>query len=347
VAEFHQPNGTSGQPHHVFSTKVSLLHDVPEQNGDTSGSGSIGVVVITHRAKRHLPRCLPPLIDSPLKPRVLVVNSSSNDGTVEEAERLGAETLVIPRQDFNHGQTRERARRHLDTDFVCMVTPDAYAEDERVLGTLLEPVRTGRAAVSYARQIPHEGASFLEAFPRGFNYPTSSEIRSIEDAKRYGIYTIFCSNAFAAYRNSALDEIGGFRSVLTHEDQFAVAELLRHGHRVAYVAEAVVNHSHAYKLRDEFRRYFDAGYTRSLHAHLTRAIGSDHGHGTTFTRALIKRIVAERPLLLPYAMLNTGMKWVGYQLGANSKRAPNWLKKMCSGQDYYWSSTPYKDGPSS
>ena len=37
------------------------------------------------------------MLSSPLHPRVLVVNSSSNDGTVEEAEKLGAEVLVIPR----------------------------------------------------------------------------------------------------------------------------------------------------------------------------------------------------------------------------------------------------------
>ncbi|HEY4831864.1 MAG TPA: glycosyltransferase family 2 protein, partial [Waddliaceae bacterium] len=61
------------------------------------------MAIITHNAKHHLPCCLPPLLQSSLKPRVLVVNSSSNDGTVEQAQSLGAETLVIPRADFNHG----------------------------------------------------------------------------------------------------------------------------------------------------------------------------------------------------------------------------------------------------
>ena len=34
---------------------------------------SIGVAVITHKAKHHIPHCLPPLLHSPLKPRVVVV----------------------------------------------------------------------------------------------------------------------------------------------------------------------------------------------------------------------------------------------------------------------------------
>jgi rhamnosyltransferase len=73
---------------------------------------SIGVILITHNAKHHLPHCLPPLLNSSLKPRVLVVNSSSNDGTLELAQEMGAETLAIPRKQFNHGLTRELARKH-------------------------------------------------------------------------------------------------------------------------------------------------------------------------------------------------------------------------------------------
>ncbi|MEM7204227.1 MAG: glycosyltransferase [Planctomycetota bacterium] len=317
------------------------------RTAENGTSTSVGVAIITHCAKHHLPRCLPPLLNSPLRPRVLVVNSSSGDGTVELAQELGAETLVIPRPEFNHGSTRERARKHLGTEFVGMVTPDAYAADEDVLGKLHAPLAAGEAAVSYARQIPHDGATFWESFPRDYNYPEDSQLRCLEDKDRYGIYTIFCSNAFAMYRNAALDEIGGFRPVLTHEDQFATAELLKRGHSIAYVAEAVVQHSHTYRLSQEFRRYFDTGYARKIHAELTNLTGSDQSRGRSFTLALLKTVAKQRPLHLPYALLQTGAKWMGYRLGAVSRNAPNWLKKACSGQDYYWTSTAYREGRSS
>lgn len=307
---------------------------------------TVGVAVITHRAKHHLPKCLPPLLGSPLQPRVVVVNSSSHDGTVEEAERLGAETLVIPRVEFNHGATRERARKHLGTDVVAMVTPDAYAVDEHVLGRMLEPILEGRAAVAYARQIPHVGAGFLEAFPRRFNYPETSELRSLADKERYGSYTIFCSNTFAGYRNALLDEAGGFPAVLSHEDQLATAALLQRGHKVAYVAEAVVHHSHTYTLRQEFQRYFDAGYARASYQDLYHIAGHDSSHGKVFLKALFKTVVRERPWLLPYTVVNTGVKWLGYKVGAASRTAPDWLKRACSGQDYYWTSTFYPESRS-
>ena len=56
--------------------------------GPQSSAPSIGVVVITYKARDQLRHC-PPLLASPLRPRVMVVNSSSADGTVEEARRLG------------------------------------------------------------------------------------------------------------------------------------------------------------------------------------------------------------------------------------------------------------------
>lgn len=172
---------------------------------------SIGIAVITHNSKRHLKHSLPPLLTSPLQPRVVVVNSSSQDGTVEEAQRLGAETWVIPRRAFNHGVTREQVRRYLGTDIVVMITPDAYPTDPHSLQKLVDPIRSGKVSLAYGRQIPHEGAKTFEAFLRHFNYPAESHVRGIEDAPRWGVYTFFCSNSWAAYRNAALDDIGAFR----------------------------------------------------------------------------------------------------------------------------------------
>ena len=58
---------------------------------------------------------------------------------------------------------------------------------------------------------------------------------------------------------------------------------------------------------------------------------------------MFKTILKQRPWLLPYAVVNTAAKWLGYKVGQNSQRAPDWLKKACSGQDYYWTSTHYPE----
>src|SRR5690242_8025345 len=87
---------------------------------------TVGVALLTLNSRHHLERCLAPILASRVATRVLVVDSSSTDGTVEAARSMGAETLVIPREQFNHGSTREMARHQLATDIAAYFTPDAY-----------------------------------------------------------------------------------------------------------------------------------------------------------------------------------------------------------------------------
>jgi glycosyltransferase involved in cell wall biosynthesis len=76
----------------------------------------IGVAIVTYQGEKSISSCLTPILQSRLKPKVLVIDSSSTDRTVETARGMGVETLVIPKGEFNHGLTREMARKRLNTD---------------------------------------------------------------------------------------------------------------------------------------------------------------------------------------------------------------------------------------
>jgi len=278
----------------------------------------VGIVIPCCQAAKHLPHCLPPLLQSPLKPRILVIDSSSTDNTVEIAEDLGVETLVIPKNQFNHGLTREKGRLYLNTPIVAMLTQDAYAASSEMLNHLVKPLVENKASISYARQIPHIGAGIFASFPRKFNYPAESHIRSIGDAGAYGAYTFFCSNSCAAYLNSALDEIGGFGAALFGEDTIAAAKLLHRGHRIAYAAEALVRHSHDYTLKEEFRRHIEMGLSRREFQKLFAVCGPASSRGRAYVRALLMELWHTAPLQIPYALLQTLVKYSGYRLGCSS-----------------------------
>ena len=299
---------------------------------------TLGVIFITYNAKHLLKYSLPYFLASRLKPRVLVVNSSSTDGTVELAQEMGAETLVIPRHQFNHGATREFARKYLGTDIVVFMTPDAYPADDRLLDELIAPIISGEASLAYARQIPHKGADFFESFPRHFNYPEQSHIRSKVDLKKFGCYIIFCSNTCAAYRNADLDAIGGFKPSLFGEDTIAAAKFIEQGHSIAYVAEAVVHHSHGYSLIQEFRRHFDIGISRKKEEHHFKAFGKVEKRGSKYVLMMLRTLLFKNPLLIPYAVAQSTVKFLGFQLGFRCLNAPLWIKQKLSSQDFFWSS---------
>ncbi len=304
----------------------------------TGSDPTVGVVIPTFQAVHHLPHCLPPLLRSPLKPRRCILDSSSTDGTVELARAMGAQVVVIPQREFNHGTTREKGRQIVGTSIVVMVTQDAYATSPEMLERLVQPIVEKRASIAYARQLPHKGVGFLGAFARRFNYPPRSHIRGIEDAATYGAYTFFCSNSCAAYCNQALDEIGGFSPVLFGEDTLVVSQLLHKLHRIAYVAEAEVYHSHEYPLKQEFFRHFDMGLARREYHHWLAIAGSDQERGKRYVKTLLRELWDTSPSSIPYALCQTLVKFCGYRLGRASLHAPLWMKKRLSSQPAYWES---------
>lgn len=317
---------------------IARSFKVPE-----SAPPRIGVAVITHTARKLLPSCLPPLMASPLRPHILLVNSSSGDGTVELAQEMGIQTLVVPRREFNHGLTREKARHALGTPIAVMITPDAIATGPDMLDKLVQPLLDDpMVGVSYARQLPHIGAGFLESFPRRFNYPAQSQVRTLADVPTMGPAAYFCSDSCAAWSNAALDAIGGFDATLTAEDAIAAAKLIGAGYKVAYAASAMVRHSHHYTVKQEFRRYFDTGLMRRQYRDLLLAQAGDEGRGASFVGAMLRALWKERPALIPYALLQSGAKYLGYKAGYHGARLPLAWKKKLSSQDFYWNSTVFR-----
>jgi rhamnosyltransferase len=296
------------------------------------------VVILTLNGEKYIENTLNKIDSS--KYSILILDSSSTDDTIKICKRFVCDIKIISRSDFNHGATREMARNLVDTEIVVFLTQDAIPVDNTI-ELLITPIQAGRASASYARQIPRTGANIFEAFQRVFNYGSKPQVRSIKNVDKYGVYTFFCSNSCAAWSNTALDKIGGFKPTLTNEDYIACAELLIKGLKVAYVPEAKVIHSHKYSLFDEFRRMFDTGYVRAERPWIQEMVGNASKRGAGYFVALIKKLALENPFLIPYAFLQTTFKYIGYKIGFNALKFPKWLKKSLSGQKYYWTSKYY------
>ena len=301
----------------------------------------IGIFLPTRNNEDTIGRCLSELNRQDLEQKILIIDSSSTDKTVEIARDLGAEVRIIPQIKFNHGATREEGRRLLKTRIVVMLTADAFVQDGQTIRKLIIPIVEDRAAVSYARQIPRKDADVFEAVPRLFNYPPESQVRGIEDVPKYGVYTFFCSNSCAAYRNDVLDEINGFESVLTNEDYFAVARMLQNGYKIAYAADAVVEHSHNYTISQDFKRYFDTGYVRAERNWVVKLAGQAEGRGLELFKLTVKALKIQNKFLLPRAFFVFFARWFGFRLGYFSIRIPGGINRYFSAQSLYWKSEYY------
>jgi rhamnosyltransferase len=270
--------------------------------------------------------------------RVLILDSSSNDGTCDLARAAGFRVHAIARSDFNHGGTRQLAAELLlDADILVFLTQDAVLTDPAAVRTLLKAFADPTVAVAFGRQIPHVGASPIEAHARHFNYPAQSGVRTLGSRDRLGFKTIFISNSFAAYRRDALMAIGGFpKDVIFGEDTITGAKLLLLGWKIAYVAEALVYHSHSYTWTQDFKRYFDIGVLHARESWLLREFGSAGGEGGRFVRSELNYLWPRYWWLIPSALIRTALKLTGYKLGRIEKKLSLGWKRRLSMHRSFW-----------
>jgi rhamnosyltransferase len=247
---------------------------------------------------------------------IIIIDSSSEDDTVKIARGFGIRTIVIPRHTFNHGKTRNTAALEAKGDVLLFMTQDAMPADNTLVRKLTVPLERPDVAATYGRQIPRSGASPVEAFARYFNYPDESSCKGSEDLEKHGIKTIFFSNVCSSIKKELFMKVGMFHEgIRTNEDMLIAAEFIAHGYKIAYVPEARVVHSHNYSLPDQFRRYYNIGWSIKKNRWIFEYLKAE-GEGTKFMKEQIKFLVKQHKYAwLPYMFLESATKYAGFKIG--------------------------------
>lgn len=271
--------------------------------------------------------------------KVIVIDSSSSDNTVNLAEEAGFLVYSIPQSVFNHGGTRNQAIKLGKgfSDIVVFMTQDAILASADSLANLLAPFIDSKVAAVCGRQLPNYNATPLAAHARYFNYPSESKVKSQVDISTLGIKAAFMSNSFAAYRLSVFEELGGFPdNTILAEDMYLTAKMILSGYKVAYCAEATVFHSHNYTLKQEFQRYFDTGVFQQEQKWIQQKFGKTASEGKRFVLSELKFLSIKSPHLIPKAILSTCAKWLGFKLGYYYYILPYKWCKAFSMHKGYW-----------
>jgi rhamnosyltransferase len=272
---------------------------------------------------------------------LLLIDSSSSDDTVVLARVYGFDIRVIPKAEFNHGGTRQWGVDTLAAaDIIVFLTQDALLASPDAIEKLLAAFENPQVGAAYGRQLPHRDAGPIASHARLFNYPAESQLRGLEDRARLGIKTAFISNSFAAYRRSALMQVGGFPvDTIMNEDTYVAGKMLVAGWKIAYCADAQVFHSHDYRFQEEFKRYFDIGVFHTHAAWLQRTFGGASGEGLRFVISEMRYLKEHAPWLIPSAALRTALKWLGFKLGVLHMGLPRVVRRRFSLHKTYWLST--------
>ncbi|WP_312283794.1 glycosyltransferase [Candidatus Igneacidithiobacillus taiwanensis] len=276
-------------------------------------------IVPSYNGRNDLERLLRSMAAQDIEHDVLVIDSSSSDGSAAMVNALFPEVRlqVIEKADFGHGKTREMAfRQNPGYTFYVYVTQDAYFSSANSLRNLLNAFEESRVGAVCGRQIPHLDANIFAKFSRYFNYPPVSQVRCLDDRKKLGIKTAFLSDSCSAYRADALRDAGGFpEDVKVSEDLYVGAKMLLAGWCIAYSETPICYHSHNYSIKQEVKRYRDIGAFHGSQKWIAREFGGAGGEGLRYAIGELKFLGWRRISLWPVSMARNAAKYIAFHYG--------------------------------
>ena len=233
----------------------------------------VSVVIPTWNAGTLFERVLASLAeqDIPGGFQLVVVDSSSTDGTPERARAAGALVESLPQSEFNHGATRNRGIACAAGEIVCLLTQDAVPMDESYLRMLLQTYEENpRVDGVYARQFPRADCDpllaerlrqwsasrdqrELKVFAPGDPTASRELFDSLPPLERY-LSCVF-DNVASSVRRSSWERVPFPHRSFGEDVAWARAMLLAGG-QVAFEPLARVEHSHRISMQREFRRIY-------------------------------------------------------------------------------------------
>ncbi|WP_439287247.1 glycosyltransferase family 2 protein [Lonepinella sp. BR2357] len=299
----------------------------------------LSIIIPTYNASKHLSKLLESLKKQSFSDyELIIIDSSSQDKTIEIAKQYADLVIIISSLEFDHGGTRAKAAELATGDILIYLTQDALPYDEFCLENIVKVFEDKRVSAAYGCQISYPETNLFGKHLREFNYPDVSSIKTKDDIGIYGIKTCQLSNSFAAYRKEILTKLGNFKNnLILGEDVYIGAKMILSGYSLAYVSTAKVYHSHSYTILQDFKRYFDIGVFHSCEPWILKKFGKATGEGGRYVKSELNYLRKNKAYhLLPSWFLRNGMKFLGYKLGINHKYLPFSVIKRLSMHNRWW-----------
>ena len=179
---------------------------------------------------------------------IIVVDSGSFDGTVEIAKNFAVRLVEVASRDFTFGFSLNRGIAVSEGRFLVLVSAHTTPVDSSWLGTLVEPLRDNKVAMTYGRQLGEERSKFSE---RQDLRRTFGEQRQVIQPPNF-----FANNANSAVRRDLWEE-HPFDEVLPGlEDAAWAKHWMDHDYQVVYEPAAAIHHIHTETWPQVEHRYF-------------------------------------------------------------------------------------------
>jgi glycosyltransferase involved in cell wall biosynthesis len=183
---------------------------------------------------------------------IILVDSGSTDRTLEIAADNAVRVLHIKKSDFTFGRSLNIGCEAATGDFLVFISAHCIPAHDRWLNNLVTPLRDNAADYVYGKQVGHDVTRYSERQVFAQYFGAANKIPQSE---------LFCNNANAAIAKALWSKYRFDEAVTGLEDLVLAKELIKHGGRLGYVADAPVIHIHEESYSQILRRYYREALT--------------------------------------------------------------------------------------
>ncbi len=183
-----------------------------------------------------------------LRYEIIVVDSGSEDRTLEIASSYGCNLVHIAREDFSFGKSLNLGCSVASGDYLVIISGHCVPTTSTWLQGLCDPLIANRVAYTYGRQIGGEKTRYSESRIFEKYYPSNSNV------PQEGFY---CNNANAAVKKGIWEQYLFNEELTGCEDMELAKRLVEANEQIGYVAESCVYHYHDeswFQIRRRFER---------------------------------------------------------------------------------------------
>lgn len=251
---------------------------------------------------------------------IKIFDSESTDDTVAVAKKNNIEVIEIKKKDFSHSKTRTRIAQEMlenKIDYLIFMTQDVFLQPQ-ALQELVSFIKNNKLALAYGKQeVDITKSNIFEAYARKFNYGEKNILKKKQDIEKYGIKTIFCSDAFAIYDLRMIKKVDFFGEEANFSEDMLIADkLISKGCTIGYCAKSKVYHSHNYSILDEYNRYKEIGYFHAQFSHVLSKYNGTTSEGIKLAISECYFLLKEKKVhFIPESITRNFMKFMGMKKG--------------------------------
>ena len=292
------------------------------------------IIIPTRNEERNIGSCLAQVygqrVDFPFE--VMVIDSGSQDRTIDIVKRYPARLLQIAPGEFHHARTRNLGARASEGKYLVFLSGDAIPADQEWLRALVRNFQDPGVAAVYGRQVAKPDAKPERVFFMRQRYGTQRLVKSARGntAGKYLLYQF--SNVNAAIPKAVWEQIPFPEDINAYEDFSFATQVIQRGHLIVYEPEAVVFHSHNYRLLKSFQQYFDNGVVYQRREVWEGQQGNRmRSDGLNYLREEVKYLFAGgHGRRVPYVLCYEAARYLGVVLGRHERLLPQAFKQRAS-----------------